>query len=200
MKHSDLSLKTVFGIRLSREGFPVNLRWWGGSTCNSPDVCAHWDLLTFGEHNWFSVFGKVKTGRYVLHFPLPPPRISKNWFVLKRGMCIKWSVNTGSWKTSQVVTAINAYSLGMVKFVSFVKLWWPFLTEVVTIPLILRLLNFWRLDCFPLWKHQFYSCRKASDISLKDFPTFFFSYCQLYMASEVDPFQNLKYFFTWIEK
>lgn len=39
------------------------------------DVCAHWDLLTFGEHNWFfSIWKEKKKPSKYVHFPTPTPR------------------------------------------------------------------------------------------------------------------------------
>lgn len=54
-----------------------------------------------------------------------------------------------------------------------------FWLTMVTIPLILRLLNFRRLHCFRLWKRSFSSCCKVPDISFEDIPTFF-QLCQFH--------------------
>ena len=67
--------------------------------------------------------------------------------------CIRLLVNKRSLKTSQVVTAINVYSLGMMKFVSLVILLWSFLTQ--NSKSIFDFETFEDLDCFLFLKHQF---------------------------------------------
>lgn len=129
--------------------------------------------------------------------PLHPyPRLWKELICSEEKAYVWYKMvsNKGSLITNCVVISTGAYSLGMMKFFLLLNFSGHICLKILTF-LILRLLNFWRLHCFIVLKHQFYSYYKIPDNSFEDFPTLF--------TYEIDTFQNLKeilIFFSWIKK